>query len=257
VFLEVYPQVLGVSTLKRCSKCGEYKPRELFSKGGKRSKDGLNYQCKACCLEYYYANADRLRAYHREYQSTNADRVKEYNYEYYHANPERERERAREYRLANPDQVRKMNREYKRANADHLSDKKRAYRQTDAGRKTERISSIRRVARKRDLPDTLTVADWQSALDHFGGCCAACGRPRGLWHTLAADHWIPLTKGGPTTPDNIVPLCQGVNGCNNTKHNRAPAEWLIERFGKRKGRAIQRRIETYLNSCKSREEDAS
>jgi hypothetical protein len=254
VFLEVYPQVLGVSTLKRCNKCGELKPRELFGSNG---RGGLNSKCKACCLEYYYTNANRLRAYHREYQRTNADRVKEYNHEYYHSDPERARERSREYRRNNPDLIRTFNREYKLANADRLNEKKRAYRRTNAGRDTDRVSGIRRVARKRDLPDTLTVADWQSALDYFGGCCAACGRPRGLWHTLAADHWIPLTKGGPTTPDNIVPLCQGINGCNNTKHNRAPVDWLIERFGKRKARVIQRRIEAYLNSRKPREEDAS
>src|SRR5581483_2176482 len=57
------------------------------------------------------------------------------------------------------------------------------------------------VARKRSLPDTFTERDWQRALEYWDYKCAVCGRPRGLWHTLAADHWIPLTA--PDCPGTV------------------------------------------------------
>jgi hypothetical protein len=230
VFLEVYPQVLGVSTHKTCSKCGELKSLELFRRT-KKAADGRHSECKDCS---------------REYQRITKEHIREHRQEYYQSNIEHIRAGQREYRKTHKQQAREYMREYMRA-----------YFRSSTGKTVCRTSDSRRRARKLNLPDTFTAIDWQLALEHFGGCCAVCGRPAGLWHTLAVDHWIPLSKGGPTTPDNLVPLCHGTDGCNNSKHDRAPSEWLIERFGPRKGRAIQRRVEAYLNSRKPRDKDAS
>lgn len=103
-------------------------------------------------------------------------------------------------------------------------------------------------AKRRLLPHDLTECEWQHALEYFGYCCAVCGKPIGLWHTLAQDHWIAESNGGGFTKTNIVPLCHGVGGCNNSKHASDPIEWLHRKFGKREAKQIASRILAYFAS---------
>lgn len=131
---------------------------------------------------------------------------------------------------------------------------RQSIRQSEKGRELSKIKSQRRRNRKRKLLATFTAADWSRAIDYFDGCCAVCGRPRGLWHTLAQDHWIPLSQNGSYTPDNVVPLCHalkdGDNGCNNSKYNISAHEWLMKKFGKRKASQIEKRIAEYFEWIK-------
>jgi hypothetical protein len=110
-------------------------------------------------------------------------------------------------------------------------------------------------ARKNALPDTLTYAQWQNVLNYFNGCCAVCGRQLNDMFgefTVAMDHWIPLSYKGHDNPGsvsaNIIPLCHGVSGCNNSKHDIMPDEWLAQRFGKRKAKKIVARVQQYFDS---------
>lgn len=275
MFLEVYPQVLGVSTLKRCSRCNQEKPRSEFYKS-RASKDGLGSYCSMCA-----------RTKKKEWAQDNAAHVREYKREHLKNNQEqagKARDRHRRWKDANQEAVKRKDRAYYSQNRDEINQKRRikyanapievrraaskqAYQRQDKDRRreqnriwrtknTDRVSSYmlasthRRLARKRNLPDTFTASDWRFVLDAFDGCCAVCGRQPGLWHTLAADHWIPLSS--PDCPGtvawNIVPLCHGVGGCNNSKGDKAAADWLIDALGKRKGRAILRKIEAFLES---------
>jgi hypothetical protein len=56
--------------VKRCTKCGEEKPRAEFRRDRSR-KDGRYPQCKACEKEWREANAERLTAYHRTWNRAN------------------------------------------------------------------------------------------------------------------------------------------------------------------------------------------
>jgi hypothetical protein len=102
--------------------------------------------------------------------------------------------------------------------------------------------------RRRSLPNTFTLDDWERALDYWGYACAVCARPRGLWHTISQDHWVPLTSPDcpGTVPSNMLPLCYGADGCNNSKGKKDPALWLVEKLGKRKGKKKWAEIETYF-----------
>lgn len=89
------------------------------------------------------------------------------------------------------------------------------------------------------------------ALEYFNNCCAVCGHQLlDLFGDtkLHFDHWIPLSD--PATPGtvvtNMIPLCGGKGGCNNSKHARDPREWLTARYGKRRAQAIIDRIEAYF-----------
>jgi ribosomal protein S27E len=102
--------------------------------------------------------------------------------------------------------------------------------------------------RRKALPNTFTTDDWTRALEYWGNTCAVCGRPPGLWHTLSQDHWLPLSHSDcpGTVAMNMLPLCYGVDGCNNSKGKKHPRKWLIERLGSRKGRKKIAEIEAYF-----------
>lgn len=125
------------------------------------------------------------------------------------------------------------------------------------------IHKQKRRSIKRGLPTKFTALDWQRAIEYFNGCCAVCGRPlRDLFgsHTESMDHWIPLSSPNcpGTIPENIVPLCHGLGGCNNSKRDKAASVWLTERFGKRGAREVLKRIETYFEWVKQfNNEDSS
>ncbi len=86
--------------------------------------------------------------------------------------------------------------------------------------KQVRISGKRREARKRQLPATLTVKEWEHTLEYFERSCAYCGKPSIELHQ---EHFIPVAKGGGYTKENIVPACPD---CNQSKSDALPRDWL-------------------------------
>ena len=118
-----------------------------------------------------------------------------------------------------------------------------------------RVYNRRRQSRQRNLPVDYKPADWERCLAYWNYRCAVCGRPRGLWHILAQDHWIAVTDLRPdnpgTVPWNIVPLCHGSGGCNQNKFNHPAEQWLIDRFGEKKACDILAHIEAYFERVKA------
>lgn len=55
-------------------------------------------------------------------------------------------------------------------------------------------------------------------MEEFDGKCAYCGKPATSW-----DHIEPVSKGGDTTPGNVVPACLT---CNSSKKTSDVIEWL-------------------------------
>ena len=67
-------------------------------------------------------------------------------------------------------------------------------------RATERLRKNRRKARKKQLPATLTAAEWADTLECFEYGCAYCGAP---WEHQ--DHLVPVAKNGGYVRENVVP----------------------------------------------------
>lgn len=231
---------------KRCTKCGEEFPStpKYFNRD-RRTLDGLRSHCKVCTKkqkrEYRAENRERLKRYDADYYAIHSKYMKEYSKKYQAAHPEL----ARQYRKTHREQLREYSRRYRTLNAN----KRREYQRQNLDR--FRINGHNYRARKRGLPNTLTIEQMQFALEYFNYCCAVCGRQLlDLFgeRKLALDHWIPLSfsECPGTTVANLVPLCHGKDGCNNSKHDRDPQEWLISRFGKRKAHKILSNIETYF-----------
>lgn len=231
--------------LKRCSKCKEWKSRQEFHQH-KGRKDGLAAWCKTC-------NCQNTSRYQKENRAIVAERQRQwrknhpnYRRERYALDRNRELKRAARYRFEKRDRVLKAQAKWRDT---HL-DARRAY---SVNHKMQGyLATLRRRARIRKLPDTMTQRDIEKCLAYFGHRCATCDRPQGFWHTLAMDHWIPLSSPEcpGTVPQNMIPLCHGIGGCNNAKHDKDPREWLVVTFGKRKATKIEKQIRAYFDSLK-------
>ena len=72
-------------------------------------------------------------------------------------------------------------------------------------------------ARKRNV-EAIPYEGQQFLMEIFDGKCAYCLQAANTW-----DHIIPISKGGRTTPGNIVPAC---SHCNSSKNNQDVFEWI-------------------------------
>lgn len=68
-------------------------------------------------------------------------------------------------------------------------------------------------------------ADLSIALKYFGGC-AYCGIEDA---EMQRDHFVPFSRGGDDTAENIVPACMA---CNKKKGDKDPIKWVTTHFGK-------------------------
>lgn len=233
---------------KTCLYCGKELPRttEFFYKSAE-GRHGLSSRCKKCM--------NRIAKSHRERKEYSKDEQREFQ----KMEPTKICPRCKKVlpRTAKhfygdsskPDGLSSMCQACTRANV-HIW----AVENPDRVRRYMAIASNRRRARKRNLPDNFTSSDWQRALHYFKGCCAACQRPmNGLFHAPHADHWIPLSSPEcpGTIPENMIPLCGGTDGCNQSKNAKDAAEWLAAKFGPRKAVEILTRIEAYFEWVKS------
>ena len=274
-------QAAHESTTKRCKRCGIEKPLSNFHKR-RKSADGRANRCKDCiseiagrsrqinkrmpfCEGYKWCAACKL---HKPFADFQKDKQGVYGLCSYCKTcvSQRQGYQTRRIKKAASCSGNKWcsvcGKEYsliefypdKRASDGKVS--RCRYCDQEAHKKYASSSPVniakrhRRQARIRNLPDNFIAADWERALAYWKGCCAVCGRPPGLWHTLAPDHWIPLAS--PDCPGtisaNIVPLCHGQGGCNDSKAGKEARQWLITKLGKRKGLHQYRQIQTYFRS---------
>ncbi len=213
---------------KRCNVCEKLLSTDEFY----ANKGVLNPFCKVCARqkarEWRDQNLERARAKDRERYWANRDaisaqkRLKRSQY----------LETSRRWHATNQEHVRSHHRQWQRANPDKVQHRNR-----------------KRAARQRGLPNTYTLEQWNAALVYFDHRCAVCGRAESEQQTIVTDHWIPLadeTCPG-TVATNIVPLCHGVDGCNNKKSKKMPHEWLLSEFPRVYAEAVIDRIERYFD----------
>jgi 5-methylcytosine-specific restriction endonuclease McrA len=76
------------------------------------------------------------------------------------------------------------------------------------------------VRRERDKARELRRSRWWSNRLNRGIChyCGGTFPP----DELTMDHLVPVTRGGKSTPGNVVPACRG---CNSRKKYLLPIEW--------------------------------
>lgn len=201
--------------LRNCVLCGETKPH-----AGK----GL---CLTCAQrERRRTHPGEDAAYSRKYRDHNGEKVREAKQRYNEGHRDEARERVRQWRELNRERHREATRQWASRHPEAHKLNTLRWRKNNPARLREhgRVADHRRRARQHALPATLTTAQWLQILEGYGNCCAYCGKG-GM--KLTQDHVVPVSKGGGTTADNIVPACKP---CNSKKGARLPLKPLSLRL---------------------------
>lgn len=229
--------------IKVCSTCGAvlYASDEYFSKR-KDCKSGLNCVCRYCMLLrkriYKARNKEHIAQQDRSYREQHRSEYATYSRQYRERNPEKQKmlykqqnarrsEYLKAYRKENRsrillykkqynDEHKEARQQYYEANKERLSENRKLWR--DNNRDRRQIANQRRRTLKKALPATLTEEEWKETKEYFSNRCAYCGRKL----KLTQDHFVPLSKGGSYTQENIVPAC---NTCNSSKQTSEFTEW--------------------------------
>jgi len=181
-----------------CIDCGEY----LHIYGRDR--------CERCYRRWYNSSPERKKKH--------ADQMRKWR----HENPERAKaiEDRRSKTERRKEWVFRHNREYYAANAEQLREYQCQWRRSNPEQRDEYKRQY--MARKATLPDTLTDEQWETVLESYDHACAYCETTE---RSLYEEHWIPVTKGGGRTIDNIVPSCAR---CNSRKGTMTGYEFLYQ-----------------------------
>jgi len=115
---------------------------------------------------------------------------------------------------------------------------RKKYYSTQKGKLINVLNCQRRRNRRNQLETSFNEESWMKLLDLFDHRCAYCGEEKELQH----EHFIPLSKDGEYTINNILPACQF---CNISKHSKSFFEWYPNYKGYNKTR--ERKILEYLN----------
>lgn len=191
--------------MKHCRICKQSKPIDQFHRRT-RSRDGLSDRCKSCSRDLglqwrannpSYSLANRERA--RQWAKDNPERAKARLEQWVKDNPDRVREgakkRARRSYSKNPAKSLAASRKWRAANPDIL----------------RHFVRLRR-ARKKNAVGSHTKGEWAMMCRWFGNCCLCCGATE-----IAADHVIPISRGGSDCIANLQPLCRS---CNSRKYTQ-------------------------------------
>jgi len=256
---------------KLCYTCKNELPVNMFSKDNTK-KDGLYFQCKACNKEYYLRNKERKLLKQKQWYEENKVQVQQYyqenkevicekKREHYKENIKKERlrtklwkknnrERVIAYRKQYNDEHKEYYKEYYKNLSKEVKEKRNIYSKNfkmENRDKYIKYAQIRR-AKKKLLSHTLTVEQWEKIKKAFINKCAYCGQEL----QLEQEHFIPLSKGGEYTHNNIIPACKS---CNCSKRDEDFFQWYPKQEFYSKEREQQ--ILKFLNYSKNRKQQLS
>lgn len=112
--------------------------------------------------------------------------------------------------------------------------KAKQWRKTDSGKRSLRNTWRKQKAKKVDAYVLWLPEHEQKAYDYFGGRCAYCGAQVDFIK-IEFDHFIPISDGGKTHPNNMLPCCRKCNHGTNGKFTIDARTWLIAKFGETRG----------------------
>ena len=166
---------------------------------------------RAYSVAYYATHREKYKAQCAAYYATHCEQIKAQVAAYYTAHQttycEKDKIRGAAYRATHREQISVRGAAYRVAHPE-----------------IHQLATARRRARKFALSATLTTEEWEIIKQAYKHRCAYCGeRPR----QLTQDHVIPITRGGGTTSNNIVPACKSCNSSKGTKLPSTPVRLVL------------------------------
>lgn len=236
--------------LRKCRYCeNEYPATDKYFAKDKYYKYGITYRCLNCKKEkdetYRQEHAEELKQYRDNYYRENIEHIKGrydkqkkkiYNKQYRDCNLKRVREEEKNYYQQNKEVVKQKRRLYYEQHKDKVKAITGRYQRTHS--ELTRMYRHRRKTKELNLPNSYCLEQWQLTKQYFNKCCAYCGKEI----VLQQDHFIPLSRGGEYTINNIIPACKS---CNSSKNDGDFFEWYSRQkfYSKKRESKILR----YLN----------
>jgi len=248
--------IISKLEVRACNKCGrEFPATNEYFVGTKLCKSGISRVCRECDRndkrEYYQANKalaiERIKRYRdankesviersRLYSNTHKKSIAESGKRYRNANKSKIAERMKKYNEVNKECISEYRKRYNEENKLFIKERARRYRESN--KEKCKLLLQRYKAKKRLLPATLTIEQWETVKQYFDHKCAYCGNSE----PLAQEHFYPVSKGGEFTNNNIIPSCAS---CNSSKNNKLFNEWYpkFKHYSKRR----ENKILNFLN----------
>jgi hypothetical protein len=238
----------------KCKECRKQNHREWYWRN--RDKELIKLKERQDSKREFYRQINRESYRRNKDKEYNKKRVKEYGKNYYLINKDKIKDRVKVWVENNKESVRQRLKiyriEYDKNNADRISQRKKRYRENNREiinkRRRDwhyknpgkvRVIKQRRRNRVKQVYCNYNVTLWEACVKYFSGCCAYCGKQT---LQLTQDHFVPLSKGGEYTRNNIIPACKS---CNGSKSDRDFFVW----YAKQKFYSLNRekKILSYLN----------
>lgn len=151
---------------KICSKCGDSKPLEQFSRASKE-KSGRKSRCKTCVSEdvraYRDTNHEHVRNQERLYQGRNRDVINVKSRAWYAANKEQAKQTRKAWREQNAEKDRADVAAYQKANANKLKEAERKWVAANSGKVLAYARKHRETNREQFLK---TGSEWRKRNRH-------------------------------------------------------------------------------------------
>lgn len=239
-----------------CSVCGKVYPvsSEFYPMDKRR-----NCRNSAKCWDCHNEHERKKYSEHPEssirYRETHREELLEKKKQYYLNNKEHCNKKSKEYyekhkietkrfsdiwRKNHPEKIKQYTRLRYERHKEHMLVVAQSWK--DRNRDAVNTQWQRREAKKKALKATLTKAQWESIKKEFNNRCAYCGEET----KLTQDHFVPVSRDGEYTANNIIPAC---SKCNCSKFNNSFFEWYPNSLGYSKER--ERRILNYLGYDKA------
>lgn len=234
--------------MKACSKCGSELPTtaEYFYRN-RATKDGLRYECKECHKpkqkskrkkEKILGDYKKCTTCHNKLPANNEYFAKKKNGKY--GLDSRCKKCDADYRLKHREHTKEYHRLYYIKNKEMIAERNRKWHQENKSSAITRKQ--RRRARKRKLTVALTEKQWNRIKNIFNNECAYCGMTENEHlevhsEKLHREHFLPVSKDGEFTHNNIIPSCRG---CNASKHEKYFFDWYptYEHYSKTREKKI-------------------
>lgn len=231
--------ICRVCTVKRQRELRSGKEKEI-AEYQKNYRNNNIEKLRSAHAEYYQANKEKLDDKNREYYNDNKEQIVEYHKRYYKANKERLSVAKRKYYNDNKSHFNRLAKEHYSENKSLYIERARDYSERNPELVTiykqrwriknkevmnEHGRNYRRGLKR--LPNTFSIDAWFSVKKYFNYSCAYCGMTEGdhgakFNEQLHQEHFIPLSKGGEYTHNNIIVACRS---CNSSKGNKDFFEW--------------------------------
>jgi len=197
------------------------KKSEYLKQYYKNNKANLSIKAK----ERYYNNREKIIEKTKKYYNEHKEGIRIIKKLYAKNHKEKLTSYRKEYYINNKDDICKRVTDHRNNNQEIIKIRKRQFNKDKPGNNTHRSQKYRN--KKQGLEATLTISQWDLILKEFNYECAYCETTEKYLikqhaERLNKEHFIPLSRGGEFTGNNIIPACKR---CNSSKGNKDFFKW--------------------------------